>query len=82
MTKTLYDGIDVSKAKVDAATTQDGIKIISSTGFENHLQGLKNCLTGLKGILKAFRKFTFALNQQEFITKSLQNFYKNRRTQS
>jgi len=48
MTKTLYVGIDVSKAKVDVATTTDGKKIISIATFDNNLEGFKKLSKWIK----------------------------------
>ena len=74
MTKTLYVGIDVSKAKVDAATTQDGIKIISSTGFENHLQGFKKLFNWIKRHSKGFSKIHFCLESTGIYHEELAEF--------
>jgi transposase len=52
MNKTLYVGIDVSKAKFDVAITHEGKKISSNATFENNLEGFKK----LKSWIKKYSK--------------------------
>jgi len=74
MSKTLYVGIDVSKAKVDAAMTQDGVKIISNACFENHLQGFKKLFNWLKRHSKGFSEIHFCLESTGIYHEELTEF--------
>lgn len=74
MTKTLYVGIDVSKAKVDAAMTQDGVKIITNACFENHLQGFKKLFNWIKRHSKGFSKIHFCLESTGIYHEELAEF--------
>jgi len=74
MTKTLYVGIDVSKAKVDAAMTQDGVKIIANACFENHLQGFKKLFNWIRRHSKGFSKIHFCLESTGSYHEELTEF--------
>jgi transposase len=61
MNQILYIGIDVSKAKLDVALTQNGKEILSYATFENNLQGFKKLTSWTKKQGKKYEKVHYCM---------------------
>jgi transposase len=74
MTKTLYVGIDVAKAKVDIATTADGKKILSNATFDNNLEGFKKLNKWIKKHFSNIAKIHFCMESTGIYHEEIAEF--------
>lgn len=74
MYKILYVGIDVSKAKFDAATTTDGKTINANATFDNNLKGFKKLKNWIKKQLKENSKIHCCMESTGIYHEELADF--------